>query len=268
MSTPLVDLHCHSTLSADASSPMADVCAAAVDRGVTWLTFTEHLDLQPDDPGYGFFDYDRYTATLAACRDRFGDRLRLPMSIEVSYQPEFADEIEQFLAKHPFDYVIGSVHSANREFMWLPEFYEKRTAQEAWQLYFEDLRKCAATGWFCTLGHLDVPKRYCSHLYGKFRYADWADLVDAVLQACIDTGTGLEINTSGLRQGYGETLPGIDVLRRYRELGGEILTVGSDSHQADHVAADIPVAYDLAREAGFKAIAVFPERRRPQFIDL
>lgn len=267
--TPIVDYHVHSTCSADAQSPMAEVCAAAVERGLTEIAFTEHLDMQPDDPGYGFHDYGRYLAELQAARSRFGERLTIRCAIEVSWQVEFERELRAYLAPLQFDFMIGSVHSVGKEFMWLREFYERHAPDECYRLYFEEMVRAARSGLFDSLGHLDVPKRYHRNVYPRpFRYADYRDGVDAVLRAAVESGTGIEINTSGLRQGLDETLPTLDVLRRYRELGGEILTVGSDSHRAEHVGSHVQDAYELARAAGFRAIATFARRRSPAFIDL
>lgn len=266
---PLVDYHVHSTCSADAQSPMDEVCRAAIARGLTEIAFAEHLDMQPDDPGYGFHDYQRYRRALDECRARFGDRLTIRCAIEVSWQVEFRDEIERYLAPLSFDFVIGSVHSAQKEFMWFEDFYRRHPPDECYRLYFEELVRAARSGWFDVLGHLDVPKRYHRNVYpSPFRYADHRDAVDAVLQAAVESGTGIEINTSGLRQGLGETLPALEVVRRYRELGGEIVTVGSDAHAASHVGSHIEDAYELARAAGFKAVATFPRRRSPTFVDL
>jgi histidinol-phosphatase (PHP family) len=111
------------------------------------------------------------------------------------------------------------------------------------------------------IGHLDIVKRYGVQHYGPFDPGRYAEAIDAVLRACVDTGIGLEINTSGLRGPPRETFPTLPVLCRYRELGGEILTIGSDAHTAGDLARDIPQALDLAAAAGFRAIALFVDRQ-------
>lgn len=267
MSIPLVDYHVHSTRSADAHSPMAGVCRRGVEIGLAEIAFTEHLDLQPDDPGYGFHDYAAYRSDLEACRERFDRHLTLRCAIEVSYQREFESEIQAYLDGKEFDFVLGSVHALDRQFVWLEEYYAGRTSQEVYLGYFEELRRAAATGWFDALGHFDLPKRYCSHLYGPFDPKLYAEAIDAVLEAAVESGTGLEINCSGLFQAPRETFPGLAVLKRYRERGGEIITVGSDAHRAEHLGKGLECAYDLARAAGFRAVATF-HNRQPHFMDI
>ena len=113
----------------------------------------------------------------------------------------------------------------------------------------------------------NLVKRYGSAAYGPFEPAMFEDEIRAVLRAAVDSGVGLEINTSGLRQAPGEAYPGVAILRWYRELGGELLSIGSDAHHVEHLAAGIPAALDLARVAGFRAITTFAAHR-PRWIDL
>lgn len=263
----LADYHVHSTFSADSSASMADLVHRGIELNLSEIAFTEHLDLQPDDPAFGFYDYGRYCQELESARQTYGDRISLRSAIEISYQREFESDITGFLSRTSFDFVLGSIHNLALQFLYLEDFYRDKTPDQVYRPYWEEALRAARSGWFDCLAHLDLPKRYSHRIFGKRTLKEYAEAIDEILRAAVSTGTGLEINTSGLRQDLGETLPSLWILKRYRELGGEILTVGSDTHRTWQLASGLDHGLDLARQAGFKAITVF-ERRRPRFIGL
>jgi histidinol-phosphatase (PHP family) len=147
-----------------------------------------------------------------------------------------------------------------------PAYYGS-SEREAYEPYFEAVLGAVQTGLFDVLGHLDIVKRYGVRHHGPFSYDRYAEPIDAILRACVENGTGLEINTSGLRGLPKEPFPALPVVRRYRELGGEIVTVGSDAHRVDDLGQGIDAAVDLARAAGFDAIAFF-EDRQPRWVPI
>jgi len=234
----LMDCHIHSNHSLDGRDTMEAMCQQAIRKGLGGICFTEHLYLEREDESYGFFDYERYMADLETTRRRFGDRLLIWSGIEISYQPYLEAEITAFLEDKTFDLVIGSVHYVDGEFVFGP-LTDGRSAEEAYGRYFEMVYQAAQTGLFNVLGHLDVLKRSGVRRYGPFIYEPYAGQIEAILKAIIDTGTALEVNTSGLRQAPREPYPGLEVLQRYRELGGKLLTVGSDAHRASDVGRGI-----------------------------
>ena len=146
-------------------------------------------------------------------------------------------------------------------------FFGSHDQREAYLPYFEELLRAVQSGLGDVLGHFDLVKRYGTAHYGPFDPLHFEEEIRSVLQAASARGMVLEVNTSGLRQSPGEAYPGLPVLRWYRELGGEILTVGSDAHHSDHLGAGVRQALVLAREVGFRAIATF-EARQTQWIDL
>jgi histidinol-phosphatase (PHP family) len=146
-------------------------------------------------------------------------------------------------------------------------YFASHSQREAYTPYFEELLQVARSGLGDVLGHLDLVKRYGTAHYGPFDPATFEDEIRAVLRAMIDGGLALEVNTSGFRQGVGEPYPGLAVLRWYRELGGEVLTVGSDAHHKDDLGTGIPEVLDLVRVAGFRAVAGF-EGRQVRWVDL
>jgi histidinol-phosphatase (PHP family) len=195
--------------------------------------------------------------------------------VEVTYQANREPEIRAWLAGHRWDYVVTSVHLVDYLDGWAniseaesaQAYYATHSAHQAYPPYFAELLLAAQSGLGNVLGHFDLVKRFGSATFGPFEPALFEGEIRAVLSAAVDRGVGLEINTSGLRQVPGEAYPGLTVLRWYRQMGGEILTVGSDAHHADHLGAGLSEAVDLACAAGFGAITVFAGQR-PQWLDL
>lgn len=256
-----VDCHLHTAaFSCDAQATLAEYVARAPELGLRTICTTEHVDFDPRDMCYGHYDYPRHRALREQVRAEENRGVEVLIGAEVDYQHRFADEIRTFVEAAEYDFVIGSVHYARGEPIFEPEFL--RTPERPNYLaYLEEAAHAVRSGLFDVLGHLDIVKRYGTAHYGPFDPAAYAEEIDAVLRACIDTRTGLEINSSGWRGPPREPFPSLRVLRRYRELGGEILTIGSDAHTAADLAAGVPQAFDLARAAGWKAIAVFRDRQ-------
>jgi histidinol-phosphatase (PHP family) len=263
---PVVDTHFHSSHSGDSDALLNALCRQAPRLGLTHICPTEHADFDPRDPYYNELNVGAYSRDLEACRAELDGRVVVLKGVEVDYQPRFDARVRDFLARHPFDFVIGSVHFVDGLYVGdaLLETHDRDTA---YRRYFDAVRVAAASGLFDVLGHLDLLKRHATRRWGTFDAARYADEIEAVLRAAVETGTGLEINTSGLRQAPAETYPRLETLRRYRELGGEILTLGSDAHRTANLGKDVREGLELARAAGFKAIAVFVARQ-PQWLDI
>lgn len=240
-------------------------------QGLIEIGFCEHADFDPRDRTCGFFEYAPFRHQVEAQRERYGNSLVIRAAVEVTYQASRDEEIRAFLKDKELDYVIGSVHLVedSREWAMISEegmcenYFAQRSVREAYQPYFAEVRQAVQSGLFNLIGHLDVVKRYGVRCYGPFDLSLFADEVRDILNLAVERGVGLEINTSGLRQAPRETYPGLEVLRRYRELGGRILTVGSDAHSVEDLGKGIVEALDLARGAGFEAVTLF-EKRQPR----
>jgi histidinol-phosphatase (PHP family) len=261
----MFDYHHHSENSVDSTTPMADICHSAIDRGITEIAFTEHVDFIPEERNTGYFDYERYMRDIEACRQQFGDKLAVLAAAEIDYCPDFEDEIAGWLTGKDFDFVVGSVHyirgKGNISEPRAIECFGDRPVEEAYREYFGIVRQSAESGLWDSLGHIDLVKRYGTGHYGPLDTEVFADEIDGILSAVIRTGMALEVNASGLRQGPVETYPGIAILARYRGLGGTKITVGSDSHTAEHTGIGADVAMNLVRTAGFDSILRFRGRK-------
>jgi histidinol-phosphatase (PHP family) len=271
----LLDYHLHSTCSVDGISTIAQYCRRATEQRFIEIGFCEHADFDPRDPGYGFFDYAFFRRQIEAQRQRYGDSLTIRAAVEVTYQASLKEEIRGFLRGKELDYVIGSVHlmEDGQEWAMVSEeggcerYFARRSVREAYQPYFAEVRRAVESDLFDVIGHLDLAKRYGAQYYGPFDLSPFAAEVGQILKLAVERGVGLEINTSGLRQAPHETYPGLEVLRWYRELGGRILTIGSDAHSTKDLGKGIAEALGLAREAGFEAVSLF-EKREPRQLSI
>jgi histidinol-phosphatase (PHP family) len=264
----MIDCHTHTTHSPDGAANMVTMLAYAQRLGLTGISFAEHAEWYPGDDAYGYLDMDAYFAELEAARACCAGGTRLLAGIELGNPHDFPEEARALLMRYPFDLVIGSVHWLDDLPGWQPPIFEHGLAA-TYQRYFEEVARMVDVANFDVLGHLDLVRRDSWDLFHETLPLDgFGDLIDRILKRLIASGRGLEINTSGLRKGLTEPVPGYQVLRRYRELGGEVLVLGSDAHRPEHIAYGFDIARDLARQAGFERTALFSRREVVDWIDL
>jgi histidinol-phosphatase (PHP family) len=272
--TGAVDLHLHSTCSADGVSSIGEYARRASRLGLREVGFCEHADWDTRDRGCGFLDLERYDREIAAARAAVPG-IGLRQGVEVTYQSIHEAQIRAWLDGHAWDYVVVAVHLVDYADGWamvseaegMQSYCGTHSARQAYVPYFEELVRAVESGLGDVVAHLDLVKRFGTLAYGRFDPAAFEGEIRAVLRAMAETGVGLEVNTSGLRQAPGEPYPALAVLNWYREMGGEIVTVGSDSHEAGHLGAGIAQARALAWAAGYRAVATF-EGRRVRWMDL
>jgi histidinol-phosphatase (PHP family) len=263
----LSDLHVHSQFSCDGSATMEATCCRAIELGLRWIAFTDHVDLEPQDAGFGFFQPDAYFAEIERCRALFAGRLTILSGVEIGEIHRFSQEAAALLGRYRFDLVIGSLHWVDGALVLDRAYFEARPADQAYRTYLAELAPMCRDGGFDVLGHLDIVKRAGALEPSAFSIDPYKEEVRAVLEVLVGQGIGLELNTSTLRRPVNQTSPTRTVLEWYRKLGGELLTLGSDAHQVDHVAAGFAPAIQLALAAGFRYLTVYVERQ-PRFYPL
>lgn len=257
------DYHTHS-ISPDANLPMRDMCQAAVERGLTELAVTDHYEFYAHGIKGRYFHEDylkAYWESLEACREEFAGRLVIRSGMEFGQLHMAQREAFDIIRKYPFDYLIGSIHKIENVDLEHME-YTERTVPQIVTSYYRHLAELSAYGEYDCLGHLDLVKRYAIRNGHQVDYEMCAEYIDEILKNVIARGKGIEVNTSGLRQGIGETMPGLRTLKRYRELGGTVITVGSDAHRPQDVGTDLDGAAKLLKEAGFTKTCSFERRRQ------
>jgi histidinol-phosphatase (PHP family) len=262
----IADYHVHSNFSSDGKASMEEMIQAAIRLGLTKICFTDHMDY--DYPqmmeGYNFeFNISDYIEKLNELKLHYRGQLEILAGIELGLQPHLADRLNQLVQSHPFDFFIGSSHVVNKVDPFYPQYWEKRTTEEGIQAYFESIiDNCKAFLGFHVYGHIDyiiryIPDRSKAQQKITYSYRDYADVLDEVLKTIISYGKGIEVNTAGLKYGLGFPHPKLEVLKRYRELGGEIITVGSDAHRPEHLAYQFDCVPDLLKSIGFRYYTTF-----------
>ncbi len=267
----LYDQHLHSHHSFDCETAPAENVRAALAAGLAGLTFTEHFDTHPDEWSTCRYDDAAYSETIAGLRQEFGQCIFIGKGIEVCYQPDRMDFILDFLAAHQFDVVLLSVHWAGGRQLGWREHWDGLDAETGTRLYLErvleaahhcgELRRRHDRPVFDILGHLDFVKRYTHRFFQTTCIHQYGELIDDILRACLAADLTPEINTSTLRQGLFEPMPGPDTVRRYAALGGRAMSLGSDAHRTDAVGAGLPDAADMLRHAGIFSTVVFRARQ-------
>jgi histidinol-phosphatase (PHP family) len=261
MSSYRQDYHIHTNFSIDSEANMEAACRTAVARGIDEIAFTDHLDFGPDE-SHGYFRKTEYLAAVERCRARYDDQLIVRAGVEVGEPHIFAEEAAEVVGPDDFDVVLGSVHyAAGMQAAWLENFFEQ-PLRRACESYFRQVVDLAAEGEFDVLAHIDLVKRD-ARKFGKAYDGPepYADMIRTALRSLVERGKGIELNTSPLRRGQPELCPSVEILRWYRELGGEILVIGSDAHSPDTVGAHLDLAVQVAKSAGFDRLAAFRQRR-------
>lgn len=258
----------HSEHSIDCKVPVIDRCRQAVELGLAEICVTDHLDFVPLDKGFGYYRPDTYFADVTRSRSEYDGRVRLRAGVEVGEWHRYAAQARAIVDAYPYDFVIGSLHFLGEEESGLvleALYFEGKTEQDAYEAYFTELLAMVRHGGFDVIGHIDVPKRAGFSVYGDYRCGDFEEPIRAVLKAAVESGIGIEINTGTARRPVGIPSPDVDVLTWYRELGGEILTVGSDAHRPDQMTHGFEVVPAMLEAAGFDAVTCF-ERRKPFWV--
>lgn len=261
------DYHLHTNFSFDGHLSLSELCDLAIELGIPEICTTDHADYERQDEGYDYFNPDAYFAELERCRERYADRLTIRAGVEVGEAHRHPEEAGRLTGSYPFDFVIGSLHWVGSDLVMSHRYFDGKSVDDAYRAYFDELLELVRVGDFDVVGHLDVPKRYGFDVHGPFDPLKFAEQIREVLRVCIDRGIGIEINTGSMRRAVGEPSPTLEVLQWYREMGGEILTLGSDGHRPNGVGFQLEVAVDLARAAGFSHVATF-ESRRPRFVPI
>lgn len=266
----LVDYHTHSCCSPDSTARLEDMVVAARRAGMEELCTTDHCDLQQED-GSSLVSWDwtpirrQFDETSHRCS---WPDFRLLMGIELGGAHTDPERAQALISDVPLDFIIGSVHNLSpaaggRDFFFL-DYPTEAECRRVLDDYFSSLLTLAPLPCYDSLGHIIYPLRYMNGRAGHHITLDpWTEQLDELLRTVIQTGRAIEVNTHAGRE-INEWIP---ILRRYRELGGEYITLGSDAHKPPHVGKGIREAQDLLRETGFRWLTLY-RRRRPEQIKL
>lgn len=265
----LYDMHIHTHFSGDSEADSYAIAQTALDKGLKGICFTDHLDMDyKEKPGLFDLDIPAYKKEIADVADTFRDKLTIEWGIELGLQPHLVEENNKIIHENNFDFIIGSTHVVNQMDIYYPAYYEDREESICYRQYFEETLVNAKSGVdFDVYGHLDYIVRYGPNKNRYYSYKKYADVIDEILATLIENGKGIELNMSGLKYGLGHAHPTLDILKRYHELGGEIITLGSDGHAPEQIAWEFEKAPALLKKAGFDYFTIFHDRK-PEFLKL
>lgn len=267
------DCHMHSNHSGDSTEPMEEMIKSAISKNLKTICLTEHNDFDfPDSeegPGSIFLlNVDSYLYELLKLREKYQNQIKILFGLELGLMPSVNRKNAVLAKSYDFDFIIGSSHLVNGKDPYYPSYYEGRDDEEAYREYFEaTLTNIQKFSNYDVYGHLDYIVRYGKTKDQFYTYDKYKDILDKILETLLENGKGIEVNTGGLKKGLKDVNPCMDILKRYRELGGEIITIGSDAHKASDIAYEFNKASDILTECGFKYYTIF-EKRIPEFVKL
>ena len=271
----ICDCHMHSHHSGDSEASMESMIDRAVELGLDTIAFTEHQDFNYAKSPEGETEYcdenafmlnaDSYLYELLGMREKYRDKIRIEFGVEVGLQKSCVKENLIFCREHEYDFIIGSLHLVDGKDPYYKQFFEGRNEKDVLRQYFtEYLENIKKFHNFDVLGHLDYIVRYLPSGTREYNYADYGDIIDEIFRYLIENEKGIEINTNAISKGMKEFHPCMAALKRYRELGGEIVTVGSDAHKPENIADHFDKVPDVLKEAGFDYYCIY-ENRLPEY---
>lgn len=263
-----IDLHMHTKSSFDGNYYASEMTESAIANELSTIAFTDHFDVDfYERHNLGMRQQTSYEDILSVV-EKYSDKIIILRGIEMG-QPTYELPLtEKSLERYEYDFVIGSIHNLRQ----MPDFgdlkYKEMELDEIYSLldrYFEEELILAKWNGFDTLAHLTYPMRYIVQAgRNEVELSRYDDITDEIFKTLIANGKALEINTSGLRQPIGKTMPTENYVRRFRELGGELLTLGSDAHFTEHTGAGIDDGYAIAEACGFEYVTYFKDRKPVQ----
>ena len=272
------DYHVHTSYSDDSEYPMEEVVKDAISFGLDEICFTDHVDYgvkrdwddprgmtyrrggagEPERMALANVDYPRYATEIAALREKYKDQITLKMGIEFGIQTHTIPQYEKLFSVWPFDFIILSVHQVEDKEFWTQDFQRGRTQTEYNLRYYEEILALVQQyHHYSVLGHMDLISRYDKA--GPFSFEKIRPIVKEILNTIISDGKGIEVNTSCYRYGLNDLTPSTDILRLYRDLGGRIITIGSDSHRKEHLGAYLTETISALKAIGYKEVYTFKQ---------
>jgi histidinol-phosphatase (PHP family) len=266
----IIDCHTHSSFSPDGAMSLKEGIVAACERGMGGLTFTDHIELaHPDTVTWNIhFDIGHRSHLIDQLRQEFVGKIKVLKGLELGFQPNIVNRASSMIKKHDFDFVILSTHVVDNIDLGSPTFYEGKSKELAYNKYIDTIYESVSTfDDFDVVGHIGYACRYASYPDKSLCYTDYRDKLDAILTTVIAKGKGIEVNTAGFRHKLGCPHPDFDILKRYKELGGTIITIGSDAHSTSRIGHQFETVVQRLVALGFSSVTYF-ENRTPIFVKI
>lgn len=260
----MFDCHMHSIFSTDSTMNAAEACKTAIQQGLEGIAFTDHLDIDYPDTDESFdIEYKEYFRLINDIREEYKGRLNVLRAIEAGIQPHVLDDTLKIIESYPFDYVLASIHIIDGVDPYRRVYYSDKSKKEAYERYLGEIFFMVQNFKnFDMVGHFEYIIRYAQYADRTIRYADHTEIFDSILKELILQGRGFELNTGTYRDPAANAQYDFDVLKRYHELGGEFICLGSDAHRTEHVGLRFDYYSQMIKNAGFEYTVHF-ENRKP-----
>jgi len=258
----MYDFHTHTSFSDDCDVSMKDMVTSAINKGITTLAITDHYDPGYPDPEFPFtIDFSDYQTALENVSQLYKNQIKIIKGLEIGIMEGQFESAEKIINEYPYDFIIGSFHCLHKTDLYTFDFSNVDRPAMLKEFY-EYVYSClSAYKNYDVVGHFSIIDRYIGN---PLDCTDSMPIIKESLKTIINDGKGIEINTSNFKYGTNMWLPREEILKAYYELGGEILTFGSDSHEPKHLLNHFDDAIELAKTIGFKYFCTF-ENRKPQF---
>lgn len=265
-----LDIHTHSRHSMDGQFPVLQMCARAAALNIKVYAITDHCEINNFTEFATADSLEAAWNEIEAAKRQYGGIMEILNGIELGQPLQDLDLTKSVLAARPYDFILGSLHNVKDR----PDFYffdydsEELDLDKELEAYFTELKEMISWGGFDSLAHISYPFRYIISRYHRpFDIKRWDDHFDMIVKSTAEKGLALELNTAGIGLTPSYTLPSARWIKRFKEHGGEKLTLGSDAHVPEKIGNGIPEGVQIAKEAGFRYLTYFKERN-PQYISI
>lgn len=261
------DNHIHTCFSPDSKMDPAEIARKATALGLGGIAFTDHYDIgTPSLEGKFCFNPALQQQEIDKLRGKYP--LEILKGIEVGLQPEYLKEIQQFMGTYEFDTVIASIHFVEGDDPYHGTYYRDKNYREAYNKVLGIMYSTAIQyPDFDIIGHFDYIVRYAPYPNAErnITLTEFGDYLEPLLKFLAETGKTLEINTKTYKQNLGYTpVLDLNILKRFRELGGEALSLGSDAHEYFRIGDNFDLYRELIKKCGFRYL-VYYKKRKPHF---
>ena len=257
----LADCHVHSAFSDDCETPVEQMIETAIAQGKQYFYITDHHDFDYPimDDGVTFqLAQKPYIRRMEELKEQYQHKIQLRIGVELGLMAHIKEKTEAYAKGYAYDFIIGSSHMVNGIDPYYPAYYADKTEYQAYEQYFLSiLDNVKAYDSFHVYGHLDYIMRYVPNQTKPYDPMDYYDIFKELLTVIIDKGKGIEVNTGSLYKGFDFPHPHELLLKLYKQLGGEIITIGSDAHKPQHLGYGFDKAEAILQKCGFQHYTLF-----------
>jgi len=255
------DYHIHTNYSDDSSVNMEDYVIEALKMKYDEICFTDHIDY--GTPFCFCCDVDSYLKDIKYLQEKYKNKINIKFGMEFGAQAHHSDYFQNIYNRHDFDFIILSFHLINDMDLWDRSFQKGKSQAQFNREYYEEIYKTIQVyNDYSVLGHLDLIRRYDD--FGELPFEYNKEIIEEILLHVISSNKGIELNTSSFRYNLTDLMPSVDILKFYRQLGGEIITIGSDCHYVNHFAYKIKEMREFLKTLGYKYFCTF-DKMQPEF---